>query len=133
MKLYCEELGIANRVEWCGVVQDMPAFYASIDVLVACGKQEALGRSVVEAMKCRTIVIASNEGGYCELVLDNHTGFVYKKDDERDFLRVATKVWHSSVESLSQIQINAENFVQNTFSKNKFCTSFLQVVRNITE
>lgn len=133
MKRLCKQLGIASRVEWLGAVRDMSAFYASIDVLVACGRQEALGRSIIEAMKCQTIVIASNEGGYCELVSDNETGFIYTADDETDFLRVVTKVRYSSAETLSQIQTNAENFAQNTFSKNNFCSSFLQVVRSITK
>ena len=133
MKQLCEQLGIANRVEWLGVVRDMSAFYASIDVLVACGKQEALGRSIIEAMKCQTVVIASNEGGYRELVSDNETGFIYAADDETDFLRVATKVRYFPAETLSQIQTNAEKFAQNTFSKDNFCTSFMQVVRNIIQ
>ncbi len=133
MKRLCKQLGIADRVEWLGVVQDMSAFYASIDVLVACGKQESLGRSVIEAMKCKTIVIASNEGGYRELVSDNETGFMYKSDDEKDFLRVVTNVRHTPADLLSRIQTNAENSVQNTFSNRNFCTSFLQVLRIVSK
>lgn len=133
MKLYCEELGITDRVEWCGVVQDMPAFYASIDVLVACGKQEALGRSVVEAMKCQTLVIAANEGGYCELVSDGKTGYVYRADDEEDFVRAVMLVLRSPMESIQRVQTTAKDFVQDTFSKEKFSSAFLQLIRDIAK
>ena len=120
MKSYCSKEGIADRVEWLGRVDDMATYYASIDMLVACGKQEALGRSVIEAMKCRVPVIVSNEGGYNELVEDGKTGFVFEADNKMAFLQTIERVRSCTDTELNCITSSAYDFACRMFSKEKF-------------
>ncbi|MBI4819136.1 MAG: glycosyltransferase family 4 protein [Deltaproteobacteria bacterium] len=61
-----KELGIAERVEFLGRVDDMAGFYRSIDLFVLPSLTEGLPLCVLEAMASERAVIATNVGGVSE-------------------------------------------------------------------
>jgi glycosyltransferase involved in cell wall biosynthesis len=117
LKEYAAKIGLGDRVEWLGVIDDMPDFYSRIDVLVACGKHEALGRSVVEAMKCRVPVIAMRDGGYIELIGNNERGWLFEKDDVED---LRSNILESKANEWSKILNKAEQHANIVFSRETF-------------
>lgn len=114
---YARSIGLDDRVEWLGVIDDMPDFYSRIDVLVACGKHEALGRSVVEAMKCRVPVIAMRDGGYVELMGEGERDWLFEKDDVED---LKIKILQSETYDWSNTLDKAEQFANIAFSEETF-------------
>lgn len=70
-------LGIADRVHFAGHVDhaNLPRLLGQCDVFVQPSiGEEAFGISVVEAMACGLPVLASNNGGLPEIVVDGETG-----------------------------------------------------------
>jgi glycosyltransferase involved in cell wall biosynthesis len=60
--------GLQQRVGFTGLVEDMPAAYRALDIVVhASTRPEPFGLVIAEAMACGRAVIASPEGGAGEL------------------------------------------------------------------
>lgn len=124
---YARNIGVDDRVEWLGLIDNMADFYSSIDVLVACGKHEALGRSVIEAMKCKVPVIAMRDGGYIELVGENERGWLFEKDNVED---MRNKIQLSMTTDWTNIFNTAEQYVNNVFTMDTFNAEINQLFKN---
>ncbi len=58
---------------------------AALDVLVAPAKSEGLGRTLVEAMLAGTPVVATDDAGHREAIVDGETGRLAAADNLMDF------------------------------------------------
>jgi glycosyltransferase involved in cell wall biosynthesis len=59
---------------------EMSKIYSQAQATLCLGVKEPFGLSAVESMACGTPVIAVNEGGFRETVVDGKTGFLIKRD-----------------------------------------------------
>ena len=76
------ELKLGDATEFCGFVDDPERIYAGIDVLVLPSiEPEALPLACLEAQAWGLPVIAPNEGGPTEIVVDNETGILVPPRD----------------------------------------------------
>jgi glycosyltransferase involved in cell wall biosynthesis len=75
------ELGLRDRVTLLGWVDDLPAFYASIDVLVLSSINEGTPVAVIEAMAAGRCVVATAVGGVPDVVDDGVTGVLVAAND----------------------------------------------------
>lgn len=75
------DLGIAERVQFLGMVDDMIGFYRELDVFVLTSWTEGLPRTVLEAMACGIPVVATDAGGIHEIVRDRLDGFLTRPGD----------------------------------------------------
>ena len=89
LKIWITENRLSEKIIFTGEVQDMGAMYSMLDVLVVCSRDEALGRTTIEAMKCGLPVIAPDAFGHSELIQDGGNGFYYQLGDPED---LATKM-----------------------------------------
>lgn len=71
------ESGLSNITDG-----ELVKIYNKSKVLVALNHNEPFGLIPLEAMACGTPVIAVNEGGYRESVIDKKTGFLVSRDSE---------------------------------------------------
>ena len=69
-----ERLGLRDKVTFHGAVNDMPAFYRSIDLLLHTPITEAFGLVALEAPAHGCPVVAAGVGGLSEAVADGVTG-----------------------------------------------------------
>ncbi len=74
-------LGIADRVVFAGVRQDVPDLLAAGDVYVNSSVFEGMSNTILEAMASSRPVIATAVGGNPELVHDGETGFLVPPGD----------------------------------------------------
>jgi glycosyltransferase involved in cell wall biosynthesis len=77
LRRLASESGIDHRVRFMGRVRhaELPRLLSQCDVFVQPSiGEEAFGISVVEAMACGLPVLASNNGGLPEIVVDGETG-----------------------------------------------------------
>ena len=76
-----ESLGIADRVDWLGRVEDVAGFYDTLDLYVQPSFAEGLPNSVMEAMLAGRPVLATAVGGNVDLVTDGLTGRLFPAGD----------------------------------------------------
>jgi glycosyltransferase involved in cell wall biosynthesis len=76
------DLGLADRVEFSGLCNDVASRLAGSDVFVLASGWEGLPLSILEAMRAGLPVVASDVGGVSESVTDEVTGFLIPKGDK---------------------------------------------------
>ena len=81
MQALVQELGIAGRVRFLGLREDVPALMAASDVLLAPSRREALSLTLLEASACRLPIVATRVGGIGEVVEEGASGFLVAPDD----------------------------------------------------
>lgn len=70
------KLGIAGRVEWLGLRDDIPELLAGMSVVAAPSLTEAFALSLVEAMSMGKPCVASSVGGIREILVDRENGLL---------------------------------------------------------
>jgi len=70
------ELGITDAVRFAGYRDDIPDALRTASLLVLPSRNEPFGRIVVEAMATGLPVVAYNEGGPAEIIVDGETGLL---------------------------------------------------------
>ena len=81
------DTGVEDRVVFLGKVEqsDLAALYRSAGMLVATSfVNETFGMALGEAMACRAAVVASDFGGFREVVVDGETGLLARPQDPVD-------------------------------------------------
>lgn len=73
---------ILSENEWLTDVQ-LREIYRESKLLIATSYNEPLGLLPLEAMACGAIVLAVNEAGYRESVLDGKTGYLIDRDEKK--------------------------------------------------
>ncbi|MFP4027704.1 MAG: glycosyltransferase family 4 protein [Candidatus Brocadiia bacterium] len=74
MRKTAARLGLSDYVRFCGPVENMPALYSRINVLVCPSVREPLGNVVIEASFYGCPVVAAAVDGIPEVVMDSETG-----------------------------------------------------------
>lgn len=83
-------IGVSERVHFLGRVEQgkLAALYRSCATLVATSfVNETFGMALCEAMACGAPVVASDFGGFREVVLDGETGLLARPQDPEDLAR----------------------------------------------
>jgi len=76
-----KDLGIENNVNFLGWVQDKSAFFNAIDIFVLPSlHHETFGIVIIEAMKHKTPVIASDDNGPATILQNGHNGIIVKRE-----------------------------------------------------
>lgn len=92
LKKLAERLGIADRIEFLGFVEDMDKFYSSLDVLVLPSLVERMPLVVLEAQARGLFVIATDVGAIREMIKDGETGFIVRAGDKKALADAMKKV-----------------------------------------
>ncbi|CAG7648811.1 N-acetyl-alpha-D-glucosaminyl L-malate synthase BshA [Paenibacillus allorhizosphaerae] len=77
-KVLCKvkELGILDRVTFCGKQDDVAQLLSLGDLMLLPSEKESFGLVALEAMACGVPTIASDAGGIPELITHGETGFL---------------------------------------------------------
>lgn len=77
------ELGISDRVIFCGRLTDDALFreYAEAEIFCGLSRSEALGNVFLEAQGAGCAVVATNVGGIPDIVTDGETGLLVAVDN----------------------------------------------------
>lgn len=72
--------------------QNVRQWYRAIDIFVLPSISEALSNSIMEAMACRSCVVASNVGGNPELITHEKTGLLFESRNSQDLAGKITRL-----------------------------------------
>ena len=70
-----------DHIEFTGFVEDVDSVYINMNLLLHTCKSEALGTSILDAMKYNLPIIATNVGGIPEIVKEGKNGYVFEVGD----------------------------------------------------
>lgn len=108
--------------------EELVKIYNKSKILVALNQNEPLGLIPLEAMACGTPVIAVNEGGYKESIIDGNTGFLV----ERNASALSNSI--SKLLNNDKLRINmsesARKYIKENWTWDKSIKSFLSIIKN---
>ena len=111
---------INNKVFFYGFVNNPLDYIYSGDILVLPSIIEGLPGVVLEAMYCKTPVVAYDVGGISEIVQE-HTGFLVNKNDKETFAEAVIKILQDRPETKVE---NANKMVKQSFMNKDIALEF---------
>ena len=88
---------ITRETEWISDDAILRDYYNRSKSVIAFGYKEPFGLIPLEAMSCGTPVIALNEGGYKDSVIEGKTGFLVPRDKKVIAERIAYLISHPTI------------------------------------
>jgi len=93
LRRFVEDSGLQDRVTFLGHRDDVPQVMRAFDILAHTStKPEPFGLAIIEAMASEKPVVAFDNGGIPEIVLEGETGFLARPLDEDDFARALDRL-----------------------------------------
>lgn len=118
-----KEKNLINNVTLYGFVSNPLSYIKAGDVLVLPSIIEGLPGTLLEAMMCKTPVVANNVGGISEIVTTK-TGNLVEKNNEDEFVKAVLK----TLKKPNNVQIGAAHeMVVKDFMNKEIAVKFLEL------
>ncbi|NLB34690.1 MAG: glycosyltransferase family 4 protein [Elusimicrobia bacterium] len=131
LKKYIEDQGLSNRVIIRGFLEDMPAFFTSLDILLHTVHYEGLGTSILQAFSSGLPVVATSAGGIPEIVDDGRDGYLIPVRDPQAAAD-QLKILIDSPEKRERFAEAGREKVLNTFSTEVSTEKYLKIYESFT-
>lgn len=125
------ELGIKDRVDFWGHVDDPYRAYLSADAVLMCSKNEGMGRVTVEAMSACCPVIGYDNAGTSEIIQHRQTGLLYRGGFEALASQMQWCLENPS--QIKQIGKNAWQFARQQYSVETYAKEVYKVLSTVVE
>ena len=131
LKALAHDLGVADRVEFWGYIDDPYKAYLASDAVLMCSKSEAMGRVTVEAMSACRPVIGYDQAGTSEIIEHGRTGLLYRGGPEAlaSYMRqfVENPVW------ARQLGNNGWDVARKKYSVEVYAQSVYEVLSSVVK
>jgi glycosyltransferase involved in cell wall biosynthesis len=121
-----DELKIRQNVTMLGRCDEMPAVYASFEIMVSASRQEGLPIAILEGMASRRPLIATNVGAVPTIVLDGYTGVLLPAEDIEALASEIIKLLKDPARRES-LGAAARKLVEEKFSAERMTADYLRV------
>ena len=121
-----DELGIRGNVRMLGRRNDMPSFYASLDVLVSSSRTEGLPIGILEGMASRLPLVATPVGEIPTFIKDGCTG-VLSPVENAELLAGAIIDLLRNPAKREQLGSAARQLVEDEFSAARMTADYLRM------
>jgi glycosyltransferase involved in cell wall biosynthesis len=123
--------GLQDVFYFAGFQHDPQQWISAADILVVTSENEAFGRTLVEAMRLGTPVIAARGGGHDEIITDHQDGFLVVPGNPAAFAaRVMELLQHP--ELIATITAAAYDSTAARFIKNDSLRVFYDLYQSLT-
>lgn len=129
LKKLAEDLGVANKVEFWGHVDDPYEAYFASDAVLMCSKNEGMGRVTVEAMSACRPVIGYDNAGTSEIIQHEHTGILYQGGYEE--LAICMRRFVENPSWAKQVGENAWYVARQEYSIETYSKKIYEVLSSI--
>src|ERR1700733_136988 len=125
-----DELKIRESLSMLGRKDDMPAIYASLDVMVSSSRQEGLPMAILEGMASGLPLVATDVGEVPTLVLDGRTGVLVPAEDENLLAAGIVELLRDSVKR-TRLGGAARQLIEDEFSAGRMTADYLRVYAEV--
>ena len=111
---------------WLGNIHDdkrLAKLYSAVDILICASKQGVFGQVALEAQACGTPVIASNVGGFKDIIQQDKTGLLVNEGDANAYVSGVSKILNPNedIKKFSEASIdNALSLSEMQMVANKY-------------
>ncbi|MBF0215579.1 MAG: lipopolysaccharide heptosyltransferase II [Candidatus Omnitrophica bacterium] len=131
IKLSIARLSLERVIKFKDSREKVPDVLKELDVFVSANrKQEAFGRSVIEAQAVGVPVVATRVGGVIESVKDGETGLIAEPSDPVDLAEKIIRVISSPETALSMVK-NARANVEKEYSLERMLNLTISAYKNV--
>lgn len=128
LKGLVKSLNLQDKIEFCGWV-DKATFFNQIDIFCLPSLNEPFGLVVIEAMKYKVPIIATNSDGPNEIIKDQFDGLIVEIDPiESLYQKIG-----NAITTITTNQQLANDLVNNAFDKLKAKYSFKSLEKNLSD
>lgn len=117
LQIMLERAGVARNVEFVGHVayDEIPRYYQASTLCVFPSRYEPFGNVCLEAMACAKPVVATNVGGFTEIVKSEETGLLVPPDDADALARAIQTILANPIQARAW-GANARRRVETEYS-----------------
>ncbi|KAF0819048.1 hypothetical protein KIS4809_2340 [Bacillus sp. ZZV12-4809] len=124
---YVKENNLIDQVQFLGSRGDVVNLLNRHNVFIMSSKDEGLPISIIEAMRCKLPIIATDVGGIKELIQEN--GILVKPNVES--ITSALEQINKNKEILSSFSESSYSIFQSKFEVNKMVESYSNLVKEV--
>ena len=112
-----KELGIAEQVEFCGMLNETALldFMLSLDIYVHATMGETMSNSIMQAMACQLPVVASNVWGVNNMIENGVDGLLYEPGNAEQLSNILLRL-ADNTEEANHLGATARNIASNKYS-----------------
>jgi glycosyltransferase involved in cell wall biosynthesis len=121
-----DKLCIRDHVRMLGRCDDMPALYASLDIMVSASRREGLPIALLEGMASRLPLVATAVGEVPTIVQDGRTGVLVPVEDPESMAAAIIELLLNPAKR-EQLGSAARQLVENEFSAERMTAEYLRV------
>ena len=125
------ELGVAERVHWCGRVPDAARLFSVFDLYVLSSRTEGTPMAVFEAMAAGVPVVAAQVGGVPEQI-DEATGYPVAPEDPGGLARAVRRAIEDPADARSRAS-RARSRLRDRFGRDAWVQAYSDVYREAIE
>lgn len=125
-----KQKGLEQQVRFYGFRNDAMQFIKNADVLLLPSIIEGLPGVILEAFYCKTPVVAYDVGGIGEVVINDKTGRLVQKDDEKAFVEHVLEALNNTPGNGQLVQ-NAWQLVMSEYLNTGIAKKFVEVYNSI--
>lgn len=122
---------ITRETEWISDDAVLRDYYNRSNCVIAFGYKEPFGLIPLEAMSCAAPVVALNEGGYKDSVIQGKTGFLVERDPKEIADKIEYLATHPSV--VSDLGKNGRERIESYWTWPKRVEQLLSIIRKEDE
>lgn len=119
-------LDIEKMVDFLGFRNDIENLLKMSDLAVASSLREGLPVNVMEAMACGLPVIATDNRGHRELIVNHKNGWIIPLQDVEEFAK-KIKLVAKDIELRKMLGSNGRKMIQSTYSTNRIIEEKSQI------
>ena len=126
LKKKIADYNLEKNIDYIGFQKNVSVLRKKCNVELMCSSMEAFGLVTVEGMMAGNLIIGSNSGGTKEIIKNNVTGILYKKNDIND-LKNKMKYVINNKKIIEKYGTAAKKYAIDNFSSTAHAKNIIKV------
>lgn len=125
-----DNLGLSNKIDILGRIDDIRQLYRQIDILVLTSDYEPFGRVLIEAMAAGCSIVAANVDGVSEVVVHEESGYLVPFNNIPAYVE---RVLYLARDKDTRLRIGnvGRERVYTHFTMEKYCYEITKIIKEL--